>query len=96
MALVVVSIPVFGASLECNTAKDRRKPWVKAHVIACLANGFNGNLGQMGLPLIGERRSEHCRRSGQRITPGVALLEAQPPLRSRNYAYQGAQQLYNA
>src|SRR5512132_3365720 len=51
-ALVVVSIPVFGA---ISDATQRRKPWVVGlTLIACLSTVVMAILGQTGLPLVGE------------------------------------------
>src|SRR6202521_4459196 len=51
-ALVVVSIPLFGA---ISDATQRRKPWVVGFtLIACVSTILIAVLGQIGLPLIGE------------------------------------------
>src|SRR3954467_1216856 len=51
-ALVVVSIPVFGA---ISDATQRRKPWVVGFtLIACASTVVMAVLGQTGLPLVGE------------------------------------------
>src|SRR6266513_5865309 len=51
-ALVVISIPLFGA---ISDATQRRKPWVVGFtLIACLSIVVMAILGQIGLPLIGE------------------------------------------
>src|SRR6266567_7285750 len=51
-ALVVVSIPVFGA---ISDATQRRKPWVVGFtLLACASTVTMAILGQTGLPLIGE------------------------------------------
>src|SRR5678815_2891714 len=51
-ALVVVSIPLFGA---ISDATQRRKPWVVGFtLIACASTVLIAVLGQTGLPLIGE------------------------------------------
>src|SRR3979411_1545075 len=51
-ALVVISIPVFGA---VSDETQRRKPWVIGFtLIACLATILMAILGQVGLPLVGE------------------------------------------
>src|SRR5436190_6492155 len=51
-ALVVISIPVFGA---ISDGTQRRKPWVVAFtLIACLSTVALAILGQTGLPLVGE------------------------------------------
>src|SRR6266550_217758 len=69
-ALVVVSIPVFGA---VSDATQRRKPWVMGFtLIACLATVLMAILGQMGLPLIGEGVT--APGTSQLIQPGIALF----------------------
>src|SRR6059058_4344848 len=51
-AMVVVSIPVFGA---ISDATQRRKPWVVGFtLIACASTVAMAALGQTGLPLVGE------------------------------------------
>src|SRR3982750_4206347 len=51
-ALVVVSIPLFGAISDVT---QRRKPWVVGFtLIACIATIVVAALGQFGLPLVGE------------------------------------------
>src|SRR3954471_23353839 len=51
-ALVVISIPVFGA---ISDATQRRKPWVVGFtLIACAATVLIALFGQLGLPLVGE------------------------------------------
>src|SRR5436305_7918620 len=51
-ALVVVSIPVFGA---ISDATQRRKPWVMWFtIIACVATFLIAVVGQVALPLVGE------------------------------------------
>src|SRR6476646_2666199 len=51
-ALVVVSIPLFGA---ISDATQRRKPWVVGFtLVACVSTILIAVLGQIGLPLIGE------------------------------------------
>src|SRR6476619_1513266 len=50
-ALVVVSIPVFGA---VSDATQRRKPWVVGFtLVACVSTIIMAVLGQTGLPLVG-------------------------------------------
>src|SRR5258707_5678576 len=91
-ALVVVSIPVFGA---VSDATQRRKPWVMGFtLIACLATVLMAVLGQAGLPLVGEGVSTVGAR--QLISPGVALFGVLATFTIANYAYQGAQPFYNA
>src|SRR5881392_4507031 len=51
-ALVVVSIPVFGA---ISDATQRRKPWVVGFtLIACASTVVMAAIGERGLPLVGE------------------------------------------
>src|SRR5436190_14592739 len=51
-ALVVISIPVFGA---ISDATQRRKPWVVGFTLfACAATIAMAILGETGLPLVGE------------------------------------------
>ena len=91
-ALVVVSIPVFGA---ISDGTQRRKPWVVGFtLIACVSTIVMAILGQMGLPLIGEGVTG----SGFRlpISPGIALFGVLAAFTLANYAYQGAQPFYNA
>jgi UMF1 family MFS transporter len=92
-ALVVVSIPLFGA---ISDATQRRKPWVVGFTLtACIATVLIAILAQSGLPLIGEG-VEGARISPALITPGVALFGVLAAFTIANYAYQGAQPFYNA
>ena len=91
-AMVVVSIPVFGA---ISDATQRRKPWVVGFtLIACIATALIAIVGQTGLPLIGEGVA------GSPTTPqmssGIALLGVLVAFTIANYTYQGAQPFYNA
>ncbi len=91
-ALVVVSIPVFGA---ISDATQRRKPWVVGFtLIACISTVVMAILGQTGLPLVGEGVTA----AGTRLllSPGVALFGVLAAFTIANYAYQGAQPFYNA
>ena len=91
-ALVVVSIPVFGA---ISDETQRRKPWVVGFTsIACLSTIAMAILGQTGLPLIGEGVTA----TGSRplVPPGIALFGVLAAFTIANYAYQGAQPFYNA
>jgi MFS transporter, UMF1 family len=91
-ALVVVSIPVFGA---ISDATQRRKPWVVGFtLIACVSIVVMAILGQIGLPLIGEGVSGAV--SSTIMSPGVALFGVLAAFTIANYAYQGAQPFYNA
>src|SRR6266550_3470915 len=91
-ALVVVSIPVFGA---ISDATQRRKPWVVGFtLLACASTVVMAVLGQTGLPLIGEGVKEGL--SSPLIRPGVALFGVLAAFTIANYTYQGAQPFYNA
>jgi MFS transporter, UMF1 family len=91
-ALVVVSIPVFGA---ISDATQRRKPWVVGFTLAaCVSTVVMAVLGQVGLPLIGEGIKAGA--SPQLIPPGVALFGVLAAFTIANYTYQGAQPFYNA
>jgi UMF1 family MFS transporter len=91
-ALVVVSIPVFGA---ISDATQRRKPWVVGFtIIACVCTVIMAILGQTGLPLIGE--GIVTGGASHLIPPGLALIGVLVAFTVANYAYQGAQPFYNA
>lgn len=91
-ALVVVSIPVFGA---ISDATQRRKPWVVGFtIIACVCTVMIAVLGQLGLPLTGEGISSSG--GSQLIHPGLALFGVLAAFTIANYTYQGAQPFYNA
>jgi UMF1 family MFS transporter len=91
-ALVVVSIPLFGA---ISDATQRRKPWVVGFtLIACASTVLIAALGQTGLPLIGE--GVVGTRSSSLFSPGVALFGVLAAFTIANYTYQGAQPFYNA
>jgi MFS transporter, UMF1 family len=93
-ALVVVSIPIFGA---ISDATQRRKPWVVGFtLIACLATVMIAVLGEYGLPMIGEGVVTSNTAIGISITPGIALFGVLAAFTIANYAYQGAQPFYNA
>jgi UMF1 family MFS transporter len=91
-ALVVISIPIFGA---ISDATQRRKPWVVGFtLIACVSTIVMAILGQTGLPLIGEGVTGAGFR--HLIPPGIALFGVLAAFTIANYAYQGAQPFYNA
>ena len=91
-ALVVVSIPIFGA---ISDETQRRKPWVVGFtLIACLSTIAMAILGQTGLPLIGEGVT--ATGSHQLVAPGITLFGVLAAFTIANYAYQGAQPFYNA
>ena len=92
-ALVVVSIPLFGA---ISDATQRRKPWVVGFtLIACVSTILIAVLGQIGLPLIGEGMTALA-QTPTVMPPGVALFAVLAAFTIANYAYQGAQPFYNA
>jgi UMF1 family MFS transporter len=92
-ALVVISIPLFGA---ISDATQRRKPWVVGFtLIACASLVLMAVLGQTGLPLVGEGVIDPGPASGA-IPPGFALFGVLGAFVVANYAYQGAQPFYNA
>jgi UMF1 family MFS transporter len=91
-ALVVVSIPLFGA---ISDATQKRKPWVIAFtLLACASTIVMAVLGQKGLPLIGE--GVRVTGSSQLFHPGLALFGVLAAFTIANYTYQGAQPFYNA
>lgn len=91
-ALVVVSIPIFGA---ISDATQRRKPWVVSFtLIACFCTVLMAILGQNGLPLVGEGVTASASR--QVVSPGIALIGVLAAFTIANYTYQGAQPFYNA
>jgi UMF1 family MFS transporter len=91
-ALVVVSIPVFGA---ISDATQKRKPWVVGFtLLACVATVAIAVLGQIGLPLVGEGIINGA--SPRFLNPGVALFGVLAAFTIANYTYQGAQPFYNA
>lgn len=92
-ALVVISIPLFGA---ISDATQRRKPWVVGFTIAaCVAITVMGIVGQLGLPLVGVGVVDPAPASGV-ISADFALLAVLGSFVVANYAYQGAQPFYNA
>jgi UMF1 family MFS transporter len=92
-ALVVVSIPLFGA---ISDATQKRKPWVVGFtLVACVSTILIAILGQIGLPLIGEGVTAVA-QSSTLMSPGLALFAVLAAFTLANYAYQGAQPFYNA
>jgi len=91
-AMVVFSIPVFGA---ISDATQRRKPWVVGFtLIACIATALIAVLGQVGLPLIGEGITGPP--ASAQVSSGIALFGVLAAFTIANYTYQGAQPFYNA
>ena len=91
-AMVVFSIPVFGA---ISDATQRRKPWVVGFtLIACIATALIAVLGQLGLPMIGEGVTGFG--TTPQMSSGIALFGVLAAFTIANYTYQGAQPFYNA
>lgn len=91
-AMVVISIPVFGA---ISDATQRRKPWVVGFTLmACASTVIMAAVGQIGLPLIGE--GIIAAATDPRLSSGLALFGVLAAFTIANYAYQGAQPFYNA
>jgi UMF1 family MFS transporter len=91
-ALVVVSIPVFGALSDTT---QRRKPWVVGFtLLACAATVVIAAIGERGLPLIGEFVISPSATGS--AMPSFALFGMLAAFVIANYAYQGAQPFYNA
>ena len=91
-AMVVVSIPLFGAISDTT---QRRKPWVVGFtLIACVSTFIMAVLGQVGLPLVGE--GVIAGSASPRIASGIALFGVLAAFTIANYTYQGAQPFYNA
>jgi UMF1 family MFS transporter len=92
-ALVIISIPFFGAVSDTT---QRRKPWIIWFTVAsCLATASLGLIGQTMVPLVGDSVL------GGVINPAFHL--AGPPLFLilfayviADYSYQGAMPFYNA
>jgi MFS transporter, UMF1 family len=92
-ALVVVSIPLFGA---ISDATQRRKPWVVGFtLVACVSTILMAILGQTGFPLIGEGVTVLA-PSSTLVPSGVALFAVLSAFAIANYAHQGALPFYNA
>jgi UMF1 family MFS transporter len=92
-ALVVMSIPIFGA---ISDETQRRKPWIIGFtLIACISTVLIAIFGQAGLPQGGEGISL-AGRATTRIPSTFALFAVLTAFTIANYAYQGAQPFYNA
>jgi UMF1 family MFS transporter len=91
-AMVVVSIPIFGA---LSDATQRRKPWVVGFtLLTCAATVIIAAIGERGLPLVGEGVVGAATSVGR--MPAAPLLGMLAAFIIANYAYQGAQPFYNA
>lgn len=92
-ALVVVSIPLFGA---ISDATQRRKPWVVWFTVAaCLMTAMMGIVGQTSVPLIGDSVGDPA-AIGSYTLGGMAAVAILASFVIANYAYQGALPFYNA
>src|SRR6267154_1957879 len=90
-ALVVVSIPLFGA---ISDATQRRKPWVVWFTIAaCLMTALMGIVGQTSVPLIGDSIGDPA-AMGSYTLGGTAAVLILAAFVIANYAYQGALPFY--
>ncbi len=92
-ALVMISIPIFGA---ISDATQRRKPWVIWFTLISVAATIAiGAFGQTMAPLIGESVINPDSVSNY-IIHGPALIAILGAFVVANYAYQGALPFYNA
>ncbi len=92
-ALVVVSIPLFGA---ISDATQRRKPWVVWFTVAaCVMTAVMGIVGQIAVPLIGDSIGDPQAIGSYRLS-GAAAVVILASFVIANYAYQGALPFYNA
>ncbi len=92
-ALVVISIPLFGA---ISDATQRRKPWVVGFtLIACASLVVMAVLGQNTLPLVGEGVVDP-RPGNPASSAAFGIFGVLAAFTLANYAYQGAQPFYNA
>lgn len=91
-ALVVISIPIFGA---LSDATQRRKPWVVGFtLLACVGVVLVAIIGERSLPVLGEGVLLPA-PTNTTVAP-FALLSMLAAFVVANYAYQGAQPFYNA
>lgn len=92
-ALVVLSIPVFGALSDVTR---RRKPWVIGFTLLCVAAVIAiGVIGQRMVPLVGDAVLHPAAVTGYRLG-GIALVAILGTFIVANYAHQGALPFYNA
>lgn len=92
-ALVVLSIPVFGAMSDVT---QRRKPWVIGFTLASvLATALIGVVGQSMIPLVGDAIISPAATPGYQIG-GTALAAILIAFIIANYTHQGATPFYNA
>lgn len=92
-ALVMLSIPVFGAISDVT---HRRKPWVVWFTVAAVAaTVLIGVVGQRMIPLVGESVRSPAAVTGYSVG-GAALFAVIGMFVVANYCYQGALPFYNA
>lgn len=92
-ALIVISIPLFGAISDVTR---RRKPWVVWFtLLACVATAALGIIGQTVVPLIGDSVRDPVTTASYTFGGSVAVLIIGSFVVA-NYAYQGALPFYNA
>ncbi len=95
-ALVIISIPIFGAVSDTTR---RHKPWVVWFTVAsCIATASIGIVGQLMAPAIGDsvRGGSTSSTVGQFHLAGTPLLLILAAYVIADYTYQGAQPFYNA
>jgi UMF1 family MFS transporter len=92
-ALVIVSIPIFGAVSDVT---QRRKPWVIGFTLLSVAATMAiGVIGQQMIPIVGESVVVPAPIASYRLE-GFALGAILLAFVVANYAYQGALPFYNA
>jgi MFS transporter, UMF1 family len=92
-ALVILSIPLFGAVSDTT---QRRKPWIVFFTIACcLATAAIGIVGQTMVPLLGDSVRNPAVIPNFHLV-GVPLLLILSLYVIADYTYQGAMPFYNA
>ena len=92
-ALVIVSIPVFGALSDVT---QRRKPWVIGFtLVSVTATAAIGVIGQRLVPLVGDSVIGPAGVAGYQIG-GAALVAILIAFIIANYTHQGAMPFYNA
>jgi len=92
-ALVVISLPVFGALSDVTR---RRKSWVVGFTLLCaVATMLIGVFGSTLLPLVGDAVSGAVTIPGYRAEGG-GLIAVMAAFIVANYAHQGAVPFYNA
>src|SRR5579884_235034 len=93
-ALVVVSIPFFGA---LSDVRRRHKPWVIGFtIVSCVVCAVMGILGQTMLPLRGTGVDQPATLPAGWHAGGWPLFWVLAAFVVANYAYQAAMPFYNA